>query len=246
MSTLLQLIQLFEASMMKRSTSASKLLHTLVVKPAIPPQATPLQEWCNAISMIVPTLVAIWFLQQSERQSQRSHLLPRIQALGTMLHFPFSFMWHASSALSRPQAYLKRLDISFIHVTGVFISLSVSGSLLWMYVNLGWTIYSIFMCWTQTDGELEGRQKAGRSQRIIITVFLYTLPILYQGMALVYIAAISTFTISGTFYQVFPHGYGHALFHVLMGAFQYVMIHAASLVEAQGIGSDLQFLDFVK
>jgi hypothetical protein len=228
---------------MKKSTSASKLLHTLVVKPNIPPQASAIEEWSNAISMIVPSLVALWFIRQPEHNSE---LLPRIQCAGTLLHFPFSFLWHASSAISRPQAILKRLDISFIHMSGVIISLSVSGSLLWTSVNLAWTFYSTFMLWTQTDGEMEGNQKAARSQRIIITVVLYTLPVLYNGLTLVYMASLSSFIISGTFYQVYPHGFGHTLFHVLMGIFQYFMINAASLIEAQGKGSELQFLDFLK
>ena len=229
---------------MKRSTSASKLVHALIVRPTIPPPATPLHEWCNAISMIVPTLVALWYISQP---SHSSEILPRIQCLGTMIHFPFSFVWHASCALGQPLEWLKRLDISFIHITGVFISFSVSGSVNWAAVNLLWTSYSILMCWTSRKGELEGGQKASRSQRIIVTVFLYSLPILFNGFPLVYLAAIFSFTISGTFYQVYPHGFGHSLFHVLMGIFQWVMIYASHITEARyGSRYNLQFFEFLK
>mmetsp|Transcript_1181 Transcript_1181/g.1906 ORF Transcript_1181/g.1906 Transcript_1181/m.1906 type:complete len:355 (+) Transcript_1181:134-1198(+) len=138
-------------------------------------------------------------------------------AIGIILHFPFSFLYHWKYAIELPPGlprighWSRRLDHCFIHVISSCISLGTSGN--WNYFY----ICSLF----NLDCAMRHFRKTifpRRNQiRLALSIFLYAVPILMRGEMVVFLQLFLLMGIAGWFFITYPiGGWSHAAFHVVI------------------------------
>lgn len=182
---------------------------------------TSTQEFLNSISMVLPTLV---FAMNAWYNPSR---FLAVLLVGSSMHLPVSFTYHLGVAFHRYPDRLdndmRRLDQSLQHVMGILFSFALSGSLGYALLNLLFNLYGIVQLWdarTSNDGR--------RWMPVLISILLYTAPMLWRGDVSGYSLAITSVALGGfPFIPRFNHsvfcGWGHAIFHVVL------MIHAQAL-----------------
>lgn len=184
------------------------------------------QEVSNAVSMMIPSAV---LLINYFNFSETCNIYTRTLLQGTLLHLPFSMLYHILCAIDhfedRINCWARKLDQTFIHINGCFICYSLSGN--WLYTT-GVTascVLFISRLW-QKDTSAE------RRFNLALLFFMYTFPILYRGDRIDYALALGCWTIAALFFFLSSqlHGWGHTLFHVMLGAYAHVLFSSAAKV----------------
>ena len=93
-----------------------------------------MQEVCNAVSMIVPTLVIAYYRIYEPPATAKFpfwNQYSKTFAFGTFLHLPFSFVYHILCAFNyfedRVDCAARRLDQTLIHTVCIIYSYALSG-----------------------------------------------------------------------------------------------------------------------
>jgi hypothetical protein len=194
---------------------------------------TPIQEIFNAITMIFPTIVLLWNVWNLSNQ------LTIILLIGSSMHLPVSFTYHLSVAFNRYSDRIdndmRRLDQSMQHIIGILYSFALSGSFLYTVLNIFYNIYGIIYLWnpkTSNDGK--------RWIPVTISIFLYTLPMLWRGDINNYILVITSIFIGGLCfipqlnYNIFM-GWGHTLFHIMLIYYAQILVNSTNKINSKKI-----------
>lgn len=118
---------------------------------------SPLQEYCNAISMIIPGLVCMYLYKHQPYENWWSWRMSWM-TFSVLIHLPFSCSYHVLLAKRMLEDAVdntaRRLDQSFIHftclVTGVALSQDEIFSTICVILNL----YFISRLWAAKDAGL--------------------------------------------------------------------------------------------
>lgn len=193
---------------------------------------SPVQEWANAWSMVLPTLLCVYFIL-SPPHPNFWHRHTKLMAAGTFLHLPFSFTYHCLCALRAfpdpVNCTWRRLDQSFIHVVCIFYSYALSGSELYGLGNALLNSWYVIRLWISGshDNAFE------RRSNIAMAVMMYTLPMLFRGDLINYIAAVpGCWGVSAALFagNKWFGGWGHTVSHVGMLGYQFFLLRSASHV----------------
>ena len=161
------------------------------------------------------------------------HALPPLPtlvgAIGILCHGPFSMLYHWNCAhnlptgLSRVTHWSRRLDQSMLHLCCACITYATSGRLDYFLANV---LFNMDCFYRQFLTEVRPR----RNQiRLVISIFLYTLPLVIRGEVAAYLTLIILFAIGGWLFGQYPiGGWSHSVFHVAM-TFVPPIIFATSL-----------------
>lgn len=174
---------------------------------------TPAQELCNAISMAIPVLTLV---------ARGVHSMPMAcLQVGAIIHFPSSFVYHISVGrkcyTDRIDNDMRRIDQTMQHVAGTMFSFATSRSGVYTSLaclpNLLW-VYRIWHPSTTNDRK--------RWRGVSCCICLYTLPVLFRRDYRNFLGCIASLYSAGMCF-LFVKGWGHTLFHVLMGPFAYFL-----------------------
>lgn len=185
--------------------------------------------------------------------------------LGILIHCPCSFLYHWQyaanpDATARFQHWSRRLDHSAIHFCSIFWAYGLSGSpcgptssrhedtttttttfrdthhVLWscfVAVNVLYNIDSIRCHW---EKEIQPRRN---QLRILISMLLYTSPLLWQEPNLVVFGQVWVlFAVALWFFAAYPiGGWSHAAFHVIMVGVPPILLDRVAILEASSVWS---------
>lgn len=190
---------------------------------------SPFQEWLNAATMAIPTLVCVFYLIFEENT-----VWLRILTAGIVLHLPFSVAYHIGCAQrafkNEDETEFLQLDQTFIHVTACFIALATSGSPLYAIQN---TIANT--CFIVTLWRYHPLDRL-RQMNVFAAVVMYTLPLLLRqdyvnffGAWVCFICSVLSLKL-GKFNTPVPllYGWGHIIFHLWMGPFAWFILKGVS------------------
>jgi hypothetical protein len=186
---------------------------------------TPIQETMNAVSMMTPCLI----LSQNSSENIGKQLL----LLGTLAHLPISVIYHTGAALKlyedRIDNDMRRIDQSMQHIISTLFSFALSKSISYTIMNGIVNIFFITKIWavkTSNDGK--------RWVPVGFSMFAYTLPILLRCEIKNYAIATISICIGGaaafipTINFRLLYGWGHTIFHFMLGIFAYALSESAS------------------
>lgn len=179
------------------------------------------QEVLNAVTMVIPTTVIIYDVITKIVEPHTYLLL-----FGVLMHLPISVFYHLSIAYGKYEHKidntLRRLDQSMQHVNIVIFSYIFSKSVKFTLPNMIVNMYYIYALWhpkTSNDGK--------RWIPIAICSNISLLPILWSSRnAYNYLMAVVSFAVAGLSYVYHLHGYGHCIFHILLGFFTKAILNA--------------------
>lgn len=221
---------------------------TLVSKAGRDPKATvkrrmtPCQEFSNVISMVLPTLLCIWFTSSQPVTSSVS-----IACFSIYIHLPWSAMYHLQMGIMQEKIcnvnnLLRVLDQSFLLNASFMFAFALSGS-IWYGVVVFFVCYNyIFWLWVDFDNE---RRKLkpdpsrggfpGRIQNIGTTIILYLGPMFCRGDYENGLRALMCFFIMGWLFITYPFkGWSHPLFHIALVPYTLVLLNSCNLVDVHG------------
>eukprot|EP00913_Durusdinium_trenchii_P033835 g31673.t1 len=138
---------------------------------------TPFQEYCNALSMLIPGFVCAYLYHHPEelRWTWRMSLM----SFAVLIHLPFSFRYHCLLAQRKLKDAVdntaRRLDQSFIHVTCMATFVALSNNEVYVCCAVILNLYFIARLWAPDASLLE------RMGNIGCGVVLYGLPPLCRG-----------------------------------------------------------------
>lgn len=197
-------------------------------------QMTRTQERWNALTMLPFAVYTLWFVWTEEYQlhgswSEPPHTVLAIM-LGAVVHVPYSFLYHwtyahsFSCGLQRMKHWSRRMDHAMIHVASALFALGTSGRWDYFALNAIWNFDCAMKHW-------ETEIHPWRNQvRILISVFLYTLPMLYRATWQLWLQAWGIVFISFTFFGLYPiGGWSHSAFHILFTFLAPTLLQAALL-----------------
>ena len=149
-------------------------------------------------------------------------------AVGVVLHFPFSFIYHWKYAIALPSGFprishwSRRLDHCFIHVISACFSLSSGGS---------WTYFCFCVLFNGNSAILHFKKKVypHRNQiRLAIALTLFVIPLILRGKIETFIQVLSLLAFAGWLFISYPvGGWSHALFHVVVAFIPPILIRSA-------------------
>lgn len=194
------------------------------VPPSIAYAMTPVQEFMNAVTMVLPTAVL------AVNAWHAPNRMVVVLLMGSSMHLPVSFTYHLSAAFHRYPDRLdndmRRLDQSMQHVIGTMFSFALSGSLPYLLLNLAINTHGIMQLWDA------GKSSDGRRWvALMLSVVMYTLPMLWRGDIANYGLAMGSMLIGGLSFvpelnkRVFL-GWGHMIFHATL------MVYAQALADS--------------
>merc|ERR1719416_206953 len=139
------------------------------------------------------------------------------------IHSVFSCAFHLQSALGGPsfdqrQSYLRTIDQCLIHMTSCVAAWAVSrGHLLHTSINVLANSACVGALVRRRLAGLPGRRQDG--MHIVQCVLLYTSFIAWRGDWWFYFMVVSSYGASAVFWLKNDalHGWGHGVFHVLLG-----------------------------
>lgn len=176
-------------------------------------EMTPAQEMCNAVSMVIPAAILM---------ARGLHSVPMAcLQIGTLVHLPSSFLYHLNASrrcyTDRIDNRMRRIDQTMQHVAGTLFSFAISRSagytLLICLPNLAW-IYYIWHPSTSNDRK--------RWKGVACSVFLYTIPMIFRRDYKNFLGCLFSLCSAGACFLCVD-GWGHALFHAMMGPFAYFL-----------------------
>ena len=185
---------------------------------------TPTQEGCNALSMLLPCM----FIGHSYWASPDPHVA--VILCGGLIHLPAVIAYHMRAALGRLDDVidndLRRLDQTYAHIVASVYSYALSGSAEYAVFNGLVNAYFISQVWrssTSNDGK--------RWTSLLMSVGLYTAPMIYRKDIENYTRAVASVVIGGALFVPCVNykmlgGWGHCLFHVMM------IMHGLALSES--------------
>jgi len=149
-------------------------------------------------------------------------------AFGLIVHAPFSFLYHWVYArrlppgFSRINHWSRRLDHAFIHVCIFLLSFGATGRWDVFWVNFVYTLDCVYR-------QFETNVRPGRNKiRILIALFLCTLPILSSGNIALFLHVWTVLLIAGWFFVSYPiGGWSHSAFHVVLWLLPPVLMNGA-------------------
>lgn len=175
---------------------------------------TPVQELFNALTMLLPSMAvacSYWLLP---------HPNVAVILCGGLIHLPTAVVYHLSAACGRLQDKidndLRRMDQTYTHMVAALYSYALSGSTTYAAVNCLVNFVFVWQLWRKSTHK-DGR----RWVSVLLSVLLYTLPMLYRQDTENYTWALAYFVMGGaTFvpyvnYNVFG-GWGHSIFHLFL------------------------------
>ena len=230
----------------------------------------PLHEYLNAITMIIPNLVSVWYVMHyTDDVTGKLTPVPAPMVyvmIGTALHMVFSVAFHVDSAMHleeglwnedlklwimpsgrhwHPTAHNKyrRLDQTFIHVTGVLYTIAYRPTVPFTLISICWNTYSIFYIW-KCDPEreeppfvFESQLKAeGPRRRVLhmaVAAFIYLSALASGGHEWAALKCLGALALAMGLFSLQPivGGYGHSLFHLALVIFYKYGLDAAIAVD---------------
>jgi hypothetical protein len=195
------------------------------------------QELANALTMMIPSgVLFVQWLDIMLRPQQTRTCLANVDVtvvlLGSVVHMPVSVAYHICCAFRRyPDRLdndLRRLDQSMQHAVSVMFSYALSGSLLFALLNCAVNAFCIARLWDPAFSN-DGR----RWRMVLLSILLYTLPMLWRRDFANYAAAAAALAVGGTCFVPAVNtkalrGWGHAVFHVAVAAFAAAMARSAA------------------
>jgi len=190
---------------------------------------TPTQELCNALTMLLPSMAVACCYWLSPNYSVVVILC------GGLIHLPAAVAYHVSAAYGRLQDNidndLRRMDQTYTHIVAALYSYALSASTSYAALNGLINAGFIWQLWKKN------KHNNGRHwMYILLSVLLYTLPMLYRGDVENYTWAMAYFVMGGaTFvpyinYNVF-NGWGHSIFHLFLVLYGLALSKSARKVE---------------
>ena len=185
----------------------------------------PIQEVANAVSMLAPALVILYYAYTTR------DLFVTTLLIGTLMHLPISFTYHLCAALGRfPNRLdndMRRLDQTMQHVASTIFACALSGH------HIGWTLVCVVLN-TLCIFYLWDRRISNDGKRWIpinLCVHLYLLPMLWRGDTANLVWAFKSFWVGGFFFvpwinKGYMFGWGHCIFHAAL------TVHVCALAES--------------
>jgi len=183
---------------------------------------SPTQELLNAVTML-PTACMSLHMLLFDSASYGDAVL----AAAILMHFPFSFVYHTHCAMRHGSVHpvennvFLKLDLAFIHISGSFIALATSGSVLWFSATFVFNLFSVYrtMLWRNTVLER-------RVCRFLCAV-CYIAPIITVSATLFMLAMFAFITMALPFVlNQQLKGWGHSLSHLLLVPYVVVLFAA--------------------
>ena len=198
---------------------------------------TPTQEVCNALTMLLCTMVFAYETVAHWPNPWLTGLL-----CGGVMHLPVSVGYHLRTACVQDvdpcKGDLCRLDQSMIHVSGaVFAFVLSGGSVPYTAAHLCFGVFAISRIWPE---ESERRWVLAS-----VSTLGWMLPMAARGYQVECVAAVVTFYSGGLCFtrginERYLRGWGHSVFHVLAACTSYCMcatVHASPLYPSEWCGS---------
>ena len=186
---------------------------------------SPIQELTNALSMFFAIAICWYYIC-----TQTSNLQTICITIGTTLHFPASFAYHAYCSCSSDiytAEVIKKIDISMIYISSIFYAFATSKSIPY---TIGCLLYTLFAIWYLVQQKGLGIHKMKRAASVGVCVILYTTPIVFLGNIVMYKYVIGSFASASTVYIIRPFGgWSHTVFHILLVVFQYYILCATNI-----------------
>ena len=186
------------------------------------------QEWTNAWSMCLPSILCFYYIIFPPYETFWNRYTSLMVA-GTFSHLPFSFTYHSVCAINiysdNVNCIWRKLDQTFIHIVSMFYSYALSGDELYGIGNVVLNSWYIVRLWIPGNHD----NCFERRSNIAMSVIMYTLPMLFRGDYINYIAASMCWGISAVLFigNKLLNGWGHSLFHICMLIAQYFLLKSA-------------------
>jgi hypothetical protein len=182
-----------------------------------------LTEYFSAITMCVPSLLMTYY-----HYTQPVNVCNKSIWIGSLLHAPFSIMYHLLCArnyfLDPIENLPRKLDQAMIHVAAICFTVGISD---YAWYNRSTVLFNelsisyIFSAYST---------KQTRRRNILIAILFYLSPILYEGHYQTYLS-IFTYLLGFLYCFVYNdhfYGWGHGLSHLLLGNFlHYITIYCS-------------------
>eukprot|EP00931_Biecheleriopsis_adriatica_P102663 TRINITY_DN77603_c0_g1_i1.p1 TRINITY_DN77603_c0_g1~~TRINITY_DN77603_c0_g1_i1.p1 ORF type:complete len:220 (-),score=22.72 TRINITY_DN77603_c0_g1_i1:39-698(-) len=187
---------------------------------------TPFQELCNAATMCAPLVICFlrWlFPPAPDFWTFGSSLI----SCGIFVHLPFSINYHLCLAKrTLPHAIdntPRRLDQTFIHVACCFMTFALSDSTLYALACTAVNLYFISRLWAKRDAGL-----VERMVNIGVGVAQYIMGCLLRGDYWNFFFIGLYFLLAGGAMFWNFQGWGHSVFHILLGGMAYHALDSTS------------------
>jgi len=193
------------------------------------------QEFANAVSMVVPSLVVVYHYLFADPATCFWSIYTKAVGGSALLHLPFSFSYHMMCAFDyyedRVNSMGRKLDQTFIHVASTMCAFGLSGDGLYtasMAILQTWYIIKLWMPGLH-DNSFE------RRSNVFMSVILYTLPMLWRGDHANFVRAfMGSFMLGASAFAFnrYFNGWGHSTSHVVLGVFMHCLLASASTIPA--------------
>jgi hypothetical protein len=192
------------------------------------------QEFANAVSMMVPSLVVIHHYHFADPAACFWSVHTKAVGGSALLHLPFSFSYHLMCAFDcyedRVDCVGRKLDQTFIHVASALCAFGLSGGdglyTAGMAILQTWYIAKLWMPGVH-DNSFE------RRSNVFLSVILYTLPMFWRGdhanFFRAFVGSFMTGASAFAFNRYF-YGWGHSTSHVVLGVFMHCLLASASMI----------------
>ena len=188
------------------------------------------QEVCNALSTAVPSIFLAWLWA-----TQSLAFEAKIICISAWCHMPVSFSYHMLCAFDyfdRPiDAGLRKLDQSMVHVCCITIAYALSGDVLYGIAAAVVNSWYIFKLWAPGPHDIAFERRTN----LVLSIFLYLLPVLVRGDYNNYFAALGSFVAAAVAFQMNPlfYGWGHAAQHLFYCPYMHFLIKASTTLPSQ-------------
>ena len=191
---------------------------------------TPVQEYCNAISMPIPGLVCLYLYNYQPHENWWNWRMSWM-TISLILHLPFSCSYHLLLAKRMLKDAVdnsaRRLDQSFIHLTCLITAIALSEDDVYAAVCVILNMYFISRLWAKNDAGLMERMG-----NIGLGVLLYALPPLLRGDYVNVVCGGFWFLLGAVMMYLRFGGWGHCLLHVLSGGLCYHAMLATTVISS--------------
>ncbi|CAJ1377169.1 unnamed protein product [Effrenium voratum] len=187
---------------------------------------TPFQEYCNALSMVVPGALCLYLCLWPSSGLWWTWRMSIIAA-AVLLHLPFSMAFHLLLAQRKLQHSsnntARRLDQTFIHVTCMASAAALSTSEVYCSLCILLNMYFISRLWAFRDAGVTERMA-----NIGMAVLLYWVPPLLRGDFQNTACGVGYFVLGALCMHFRLGGWGHSLLHILSGGLCYHILAAGA------------------
>jgi hypothetical protein len=189
---------------------------------------SPMQEICNALSMLAPLLAAccLWC---SPPWPDFWNWRTAIVVLAITVHLPFSFSYHI--LLSQRMLHdaicnvPRKLDQSCIHLACALCAWALSTSTTYTSACTLMNVYFMYRLWAANG--------AGTMERMVnigLATLAYGLPGLYRQDYFNFCCGVACFCVGASAMVARLGGWGHCIMHLALGGMMhYVLMSAAGL-----------------